>query len=236
MRLAALLLLVSAMSFSCRGWFDHSNQLTEKEKQEGWSLLFDGRTTRGWHLYHEGNIPSAWIVKDGALYCDPNSKAKHGDLVSDGEYENFELAFDWKISPGGNSGVFINVIERPDIPYTWSSGPEYQLLDVAHPDYPVVSKRSGCLFGYGPTLNPAENKPTGEWNHSSIRQQNGKIAFYLNGVLTFQQDLHSQAWRDWVAQSSFKSFPEFGAHTRGHIGLQEWSRGISFRNIKIRVL
>lgn len=234
--LAGAMISLACIFIACSHAAGDNNQLTSQEKEAGWILLFDGKSTKGWHIYHEGDIPSAWSVRDGELYCDPASKAFHGDLVSDSEFENFELQFDWKITRGGNSGVFINVVERPDIPYSWSSGAEYQLLDVNHPDFPDSTKRSGCLFGFAPQLHPVANKPTGEWNHSRIIHQNGKVEFYLNGTLTVQQDFTSQAWRDWVAQTHFKDSPEFTKHTSGHIALQEWSRGIAFRNIKLKPL
>ena len=136
----------------------------------------------------------------------------------------------------GNSGVFINVVERPDILTTWASGPEYQLLEKSHPDYPEKTKRSGCLYGFAPQKNPVEPTSFGEWNQSRIRQMNGKVEFYLNGVLTAQQDFNSQAWRDMISQSNFKNYPEFGKHIKGHIALQQWAKAISFRNIKIKEL
>lgn len=213
------------------------NRLSGEEKKEGWILLFDGKTTQGWHLYNEGNTPSTWQVKEGELYCNPNDiHLKHGDLVSDKEFQNFDLKFEWKIPEKGNSGVFINVLERPDLSTAWQSGPEYQLLEVTHQDYPIAGKRSGCMFGFGPTKTQVDPKPTGQWNQSEIKQVNGKVEFYLNGVLTVEKDLTSQAWADSVATSGFKSFPEFGKHTKGKIALQEWSKGVSFRNIRIREL
>ena len=221
---------------SCTGIKEQNNQLTEDEKKEGWVSLFDGKSTNGWHLYNRGNVPSVWIAQNGELYCDPESKLEQGDLTSDKEFENFDLKFDWKIEKMGNSGVFINVIERPDISTTWASGPEYQLLEKSHPDYPDVTKRSGCLYGFGAPKNPVEPKPFGEWNQSRIKQVNGKVEFYLNGILTVQQDLTSQGWFEMVSKSGFKNFPEFGKHTKGHVALQEWAKGISFRNIKIKQL
>lgn len=213
------------------------NRLTEEEQKEGWVLLFDGKTTEGWHLYNEGKTASTWQVKDGELYCNPNDiHIKHGDLISDKEFQNFDLKFEWKIPEKGNSGVFINVVERPDLNTAWRSGPEYQLLEVTHQDYPNLSKRSGCLYGFGPTLTPVDPNPTGQWNQSEIKQVNGKVQFYLNGVMAVEKDFNSQAWKDSVAVSGFKSFPEFGMHTKGHIALQEWAKGVSFRNIRIKEL
>jgi hypothetical protein len=198
--------------------------------------LFDGKTTKGWHIYNQPAGPSAWEAVDGELFLNRESKAKHGDLVTDEEFENYELMFEWKIPSMGNSGVFINVIEKPEFKYTWHTGPEYQLLDIDHPDIDKESKRSGCLYNFGPQKNAVVNKPRDEWNSSLIKQVDGKASFYLNGVLTAEADFRSEQWLKQVAESNFNQYPEFGKQTKGRIALQEWSRGISFRNIKLRKL
>lgn len=217
---------------------DKPNELTAQEKKEGWSLLFDGKTTNGWHLYNKGKTPSAWIVQKGELYCDPTlTSAVHGDLVTDKEYENYDLRFEWKISTAGNSGVFVNVKESKDIPTAWASGPEYQLLEKSHYDYNAnPKKRAGCLYSFQSQKNAATDKPVGQWNQSRIVQKNGKIQFYLNGTLTAEEDFKSEKWKKMVADSHFKTFPEFGKYTKGHLTLQDWAKGISFRNIKIKQL
>lgn len=195
-------------------------------------MLFDGESTSGWHLYNGGKIDSQWLAKDGELYC--KTLLEHQDIVTDKEFENFDMTFEWKMAKGGNSGVFINVIERKDLPSAWSSGPEYQLLENSNPDYATGNKRSGCIFGFDPQINSVALKPLGEWNQSRIRQQNGKIEFYLNGVLTAHQDLTSKEWIARAGSGGFKYYPEYGRHTKGHIGLQYWLKGISFRNMKIK--
>ncbi len=214
------------------------NELTEQEKKDGWVSLFDGKTTDGWHLYNKGKVASAWVVQDSTLHCRfDTTEVEHGDLVSDKEFENFDLKFEWKIPKEGNSGVFINVVEKPEIPTAWASAPEYQLLEASHPDYATSpKKRAGGMFNLFEQKNPVSPKPVGEWNQSEIKQTGGKIEFYLNGVLTVQEDLTNQAWKDLIASTGFQHFPEFGKATKGRIGLQEWSKGISFRNIKIKTL
>jgi len=215
---------------------DQNNQLSKKEKAEGWKLLFDGQSTEGWHLYNGSSQFTLWKVKGGELFCDPTDKSDAGDLVSDNVYKNYDLKFDWKLPKGGNSGVFINVLERADLPRVWASGPEYQLLDAANPDFAKPEDRSGCLFSFGPQKTPVKSRPANSWNHSEIKQVNGKIQFYLNGTLTTEEDLSSKAWADKIAKSHFKTYPDFGKHLSGRIGLQDWATGISFRNIKIREL
>jgi hypothetical protein len=214
------------------------NELSSEESEEGWKLLFDGKTANGWHLYNKANAPSAWIVKDGELFCNPDTfDVEHGDLVSDAEFTNYELKFDWKITEAGNSGVFINVLENDTIPRAWASGPEYQLLDhqgIGKDYLKDSTKWAACLYGFTPQKNLSQPKPAGQWNESRITQENGKITFYLNGVLTAEQDLNSAKWKEMVDNSGFKYFPHFGKNTKGRISLQDWSKGVSFRNIKIR--
>jgi hypothetical protein len=214
------------------------NQLSTLEKKLGWKLLFDGKTTNGWHLYNKGKVASAWGVQNGELFCDPNNKneSQHGDLVSDVEFENYDLKFEWKITEGGNSGVFVNVLERSDLGAAWLSGPEYQLLENTHADYAKPKSRAGCLYGFSVKKNKIEPKHFGEWNQSEIIQKNGVIKFYLNGVLTAEQDFKSTEWKEMIKQTYFKSVPDFGKYTKGKISLQDWNKGISFRNIKIKTL
>lgn len=226
----ALLFIISC------GDKQQTNQLSNGEKDNGWKLLFDGESLKGWHLYRKGNIPSVWEVSNGELSCNPNNQKEDGDLVTDEEFENFDLTFEWKMAADGNSGVFINAIERDSIPAAWFSGPEYQLLGNANPDYPFANKRTGCLYGFLPQITPVAVKPVDEWNQSRIKQVDGKVEFYLNDTLTASEDFKSQAWLDAIKQSGFSNYPEYGRYTKGHIVLQDWAKGVSFRNIKIKEL
>ena len=226
--------LIAMLFCSCTG--NNFNRLSDEERKDGWNLLFDGRTTDGWHLYNAGKVASKWMVRDGELYSDTSDQYLQGDLVTDKVYENFDLTFDWKIQEAGNSGVFIDVQERPNLRATWVSGPEYQLLDKTHPDYAISTKRSGAMFGLDSPMNAVGQNAAGQWNSSRIKQVNGKVEYYLNGVLTVQEDFNSPAWTAKLAQSNFKNFQEFGKHTSGHIALQYWSKSVSIRNMKIKEL
>jgi hypothetical protein len=221
---------------SCSSEEGRDNQLTDKEKKEGWELLFNGKNLYGWHLYNARNKSSAWEVANGELACNPNNGQEPGDLVTNEEFENFDLKFDWKMGEDGNSGVFINVLENDTIRVAWLTGPEYQLLGNKHPDYPVPNERSGTMFGLAEQKTPVAIKPADQWNQSEIKQVNGKVEFYLNGVLTVEEDFKSQAWLDKIKASNFNKYPLFGRRTSGAIALQDWAKGISFRNIKIKKL
>lgn len=210
------------------------NTLTEKEINDGWQLLFNGQNLEGWHLYNSNEVKSAWVVGNGIIYCDPNNELKRKDLVTDKEFENYELKFEWQLEKEGNSGVFINIKEDTAISQAYYSGPEYQLLEDSHMDYNLPLKKSGCLYNFTPQLNSVRTKVQGNWNESRIVQKDGKIEFYLNDQLTAKMDFKSEEWKNLVSKSNFKDQPQFGKYTKGRIGLQDWSRGVSFRNIKIR--
>ena len=218
---------------------EQQNMLSDQEKKDGWTLLFDGKTMNGWHLFNKGTIPSAWSVDSGRLICNPHAKdVKHGDLVTDKVYQDFDLRFEWKISKAGNSGLFINVQERPELATTFSTGPEYQLLDDKNVELDYLKNpthKAAAIFGVVPNNSNSMPKP-GEWNQSRILQQNGKVTFWLNGVQTIQIDIETAEWKNLVALSSLSKYSEFGVVTSGHLAVQDWTNGVAFRNIKIKEL
>ncbi len=212
------------------------NQLLDVEKEQGWELLFDGETLNGWHVYNNPEGPSVWEVKNGEIHSvADNESLTAGDLLTDKPYENYELTLEWKIASRGNSGIFMNVQERDDVPTAWQTGPEYQILDADHMDINVAEKNPGCLYVFKPQANPAEMKK-GEWNQTRIKQVDGKVEFYLNGVLTAEEDFNSPEWKDKIESTHFEKYPEFGKATEGKIALQYWYFETWFRDIKIREL
>ena len=211
------------------------NQLLDIEKEQGWELLFDGKTLNGWHVYNSGT-PSVWEVKNGELHRNPKIETQNNeDLVTDKAYKNYELLLEWKISNRGNSGIFINVQEKPEVATAYQTGPEYQILDPNHMDQDIPVKKSGCLYGFSPQQNEAITKQ-GEWNQTRIKQVDGKVEFYLNGVLTATQDFNASEWPEKIKETHFKQYPEFGKATQGKIALQDWYFEVWFRDIKIREL
>jgi hypothetical protein len=213
-----------------------TNELTAKEKKDGWQLLFDGKTTQGWHSYLKSEASSAWAVKDGALQLDPAAKDGRGDLVSDKEYENFELAIDWNIAEEGNSGIMFIVHEDKAYDATYLTGPEYQLLDDKKAeDNKKANHLAGSLYDIIAPAKEAE-KPAGEWNHTVIRLKNGELTFWLNGTQTVQTNLWDANWKELGAKSKFKDWKGFSAYHKGHISLQDHGHHILFRNVKVREL
>jgi hypothetical protein len=208
------------------------NTLSEQEEKQGWKLLFDGKTTAGWRAYRGKNIPDVWKVVDGVLICSPKNGKSEGDLVTDGRYSNFELAFEWKVTPAANSGVMYRVSEAEDEP--WKTGPEYQILDNArHSDgkRPKTTAAS-CYALYAPSED--RTKPVGEWNHARIVVDGHHVEHWLNGQKVVEFDFGSDEWKRRVGQSKFRVFPKFGKEETGHIDLQFHGDEASFRSIKIR--
>jgi len=230
--LAGTLIATSAMA-------QQVNTLSSKEKKEGWKLLFDGKTTKGWHTYLQKDVSPAWKVVDGALELDPEAKksgAPGGDLVTDGEYENFELSVQWKISEGGNSGIIFMSHEDPEYKQTYLTGPEMQVLDDAkHPDGKITKHNSGDLYDLKKSTQNAV-KPVGEWNTAKIRKNNNQLTLWLNNVETVNVTIGSDEWKELLANSKFKTWPGFAKFSKGHISLQDHGNKVWYRDIKIHVL
>ncbi|WP_295128302.1 DUF1080 domain-containing protein [uncultured Chitinophaga sp.] len=214
--------------------------LSKKEKKEGWTLLFDGKTLNGWHQYHvKPGSTNAWKVQDGALFLDTDAKkdgAASGDLVTDGDYENYELVYEWKISPNGNSGLIFGVNEDPKYHATYSTGPEMQVIDDAgHPDGKNKKHNSGEL--YDMIAAPGSYaKPVGEWNVAKLIKNNGKLTMYLNGKKTAETTMGTPEWQELLNNSKFKTWKGFGEYAKGKIALQDHGDKVWYRNLKIRVL
>ncbi|HUS00181.1 MAG TPA: DUF1080 domain-containing protein [Chitinophagaceae bacterium] len=217
------------------------NTLSAKEKKDGWQSLFDGQTTNGWHAYGKQTIGKAWKVEDGALHLDAAFKKtapnEGGDIVTDQEFDNFDLKLEWKISPKGNSGIMIYVKEdaaKYGQPYF--TGPEMQIVDNAgHPDGKLFKHKAADLYDLIPSTREAA-KPVGEWNQVEIIANNGKLDFYFNGEHNVSTNMWDDNWRSMIAGSKFKAWPDFGTFKSGRIDLQDHGDEVWFRNIKIKRL
>jgi hypothetical protein len=216
------------------------NTLTKKEVKNGWKLLFDGKTTNGWHTYLKNEVGSKWTVKDGAIVFDPNQPASGGgDIVTNSEYENYELNLEWKISKGGNSGIIFNIQEDPKYKATYLTGPEMQVLDnIDAADNKKENHLAGCLYDMAGDATVSKPVPVGEWNKVHLIQNKGHLTFWLNGIKTFEGQIGSEEWNKMVANSKFKNeaFADFAKVTKGKIALQEHPGSSQWRNIKILIL
>jgi hypothetical protein len=222
------------------GMAQQPNTLTNKEKKEGWKLLFDGKTTKGWHTYLRDTVGSKWQVKDGALVFDPSQPSSGGgDIVTNDIYENFELNLEWKISKGGNSGIIFDVQENPKYDATYLTGPEMQVLDnIDASDNKKQNHLAGCLYDMAGDTTVSKPRPVGEWNQVRLIQDKGHLTFWLNGIKTFEGQMGSEEWNKMIANSKFRSqqFSDFAKVAKGKIALQQHPGSSQWRNIKIRLL
>ena len=231
-----LLMMISGFAMGCASNKSNSNNLTSAEKNDGWQLLFDGSTMNGWRTY-QNKTSDSWSVKDGSLYCAGSATNKsdmRADLVTTGEYENFELAIDWKISPKGNSGIMYMVTEQ--YPAAYLSGPEYQVIDdINFPEKLEDWQKTGANYAMdaAPTAKP---NAVGEWNHTRIIVNNGHVQHWLNGEKIVEYDLGSDKWEKEKAEGKWKDAPGYGMSRKGHIALQDHGSEAWFKNVKIRPL
>lgn len=216
--------------------------LSEAEIANGWKLLFDGKSTAGWHRYGGAPIGPAWKAVDGALMLDASNKEGWqtnggGDIVTDAEYENYHLQLDWKIDTCGNSGVIFGVHEDTAMyKYVWHTGPEMQVLDnTCHPDAKIIKHRAGDLYDLISSSKETV-KPALEWNHAEIVSNAGVLDFYLNGEKVVSTKTNDDAWKKMIAKSKFKSMKGFGTFAKGRLALQDHGNTVWYKNIKIKTL
>lgn len=206
------------------------NVLTEAEQQAGWRLLFDGQSPRGWRGYKKDRFPDGWQVRDGCLV----RVGPGGDICTEEEFDNFELQLEWRISAGGNSGIFFRVDESAGWP--WETGPEMQVLDNAeHADGRNPKTSAGSNYAlHAPVRDVTE--PVGLFNRVRLVVHGPHVEHWLNGVKVVEYALGSPEWEQLVAESKFKSMPRFGRVARGRIVLQDHGDRVWYRNIKVRPL
>lgn len=215
---------------------NEENTLTQSEKDEGWQLLFDGKSMENFKGFRKDEVPSAWQIEDGAIAF---AGERGGDLITKDQYKDFELSIDWKISEGGNSGIMYHVSEDTVYRNTYNSGPEMQVLDdERHPDAKEGvngNRQAGALYDLIPLSTPAVN-PAGQWNTARLLVNDGHVEHWLNGKKVVEYEIGSPEWNTLIQQSKFASMKGFGLEEQGHIALQDHGNKVWFKNIKIRVL
>jgi len=216
------------------------NTLTDREKAEGWKLLFDGKTTAGWMNARTKTFPAnGWEIKDGVLSVNPAAKKPGGggDIVTVDKYTSFELIADFMYETGGNGGIKYFVDTEINNGALASIGCEYQILDDRnHPDAKAGINGNRTLAGLYDLIAPKNKRDNGanKWNRAIIKVNGNKVQHWLNDNLTVEYERSTPAWRELVATSKFKDSPGFGEVKEGRILLQDHGDVISFRNIQIR--
>ncbi len=217
----------------------------EKTNQAEWVYLFDGKSLHGWRAFNGTQLPSGWDIKDGSLTF--NTELKNEVNYEGGKsiiyalekFENFELSLEWKISEGGNSGIFYHLNEG----FGDTIAPEYQLIDdLKWSDYNNNNKlkewqKTGADYAmHTPDTTKKITKPSGEWNTTKIIFTSERVEHWHNGVKLLSFVPWSKDWYDRKNRGKWKNTPDYGKFKSGYIGLQDHDSPIWFRNIKIKKL
>lgn len=207
------------------------NTLTADEQAGGWTLLFDGQTANGWHSFKKTTFPAkGWVIEDGCLkHLD---KGGGGDLISDGEFEEFDLTWEWKIAPGANSGLKYFVTDKR----ASALGHEYQMYDDGGSPGKGGLQATASFYEVVPVPAGMKVNPPGQWNHSRVLVRGQHVEHWLNGAKVVAYELGSDALKAAVARSKFKDVTGFGTRVKGHLLLQDHGGEVCFRSLKIRNL
>lgn len=217
------------------------NGLSDDERAAGWELLFDGKDISGYRIFSgDPKQLKRWSIEGGVLALAPRDRAK-GDkskvdiIVTDHVYADFELHFEWKVSTGGNGGIFYRVAESGyELP--WHTGLEYQLLDnKGHKEGKIETHRAGDLFDLIASKKDA-SRPALEWNTSRIVARGKRFEHWLNGYKVLEIEFGSEDWKAAYAKSKYVDYPSVGAMPAGHIVIQDHGDALWLRNLKIREL
>ena len=203
----------------------------------GWTPLFDGRTLKGWRAYKKADAAGTrWRVENGLLTVPANDgQDTRGarDLITTATYDQFELAWEWRVSPGGNSGVKYFVLEDMDA----AIGHEYQIIDdQKHPDAQIGPERQTASFYDVLAASSRPVRPVGEFNESRVIVSGTHVEHWLNGTRVLEYELESPALKAAVQDSKFKDVARFGKRQKGHILLQDHGDAVWYRNIRVRPL
>ncbi len=228
-----MLFLIAAFTLAFAPYQKKDNTLTKAERKAGWILLFNGKDTDGWKGFRNREA-KGWKVEQGELVCIPGNVGNRADLVTTAQYDNFELSFDWRIAPAGNSGVMYRVTETNGA--TYESGPEYSLIDdEGYPDHLTPRQKSGADYDvHAPSS--LEAKPVGEYNNSRIVVNGAKVEHWLNGKKVVAFELWSPEWTAMKNNSKWRDVAPYAMAKSGHIALQDHGGGVWFKNIKLRKL
>jgi hypothetical protein len=231
MKLSKISAAYFLLAFSVLGF----NSYGKDGPSRKWVKLFDGKSFNGWHSYLKTGVSPQWQVQNRSIFL---SGKGGGDLLTDEVYENFELELQWKISPGGNSGVLFHVQEAPEYKSADVTGPEMQVLDnERHPNAKQGPKRTaGSLFDMVAPSDPNACKPAGKWNRIRIVVFNNNVQYYMNGKKVVEYVINSPEWFEMLEKSKYKGWPGYAKSNRGHIALQDHGDQVWFKNIRIRVL
>jgi len=244
MKKLTIIILVLITISACKDKEDKKQSVKVKTEKtastdKDWEILFDGSNFNNWRGYNDDSIYPEWTIDNGAMAFTPGTYGGK-NIITKKEYTNFILSLEWKISEGGNSGIFWGVYESPKFKEAYQTGPEIQVLDnERHPDAKIGGKlhQAGALYDMVAPQYDAV-KPAGEWNTCVIKidYKNNLGVVTLNGTEIESFPVKGPKWDALIASSKFANWDGFGKHQTGHIGLQDHGNKVWYRNIKIKKL
>ncbi|MCO5934554.1 DUF1080 domain-containing protein [Mucilaginibacter sp. RB4R14] len=245
MRKLSFVLLAAIAISGCKGKraANYQDSTTASSDKPGeWVNLIDHNTMAGWHAYGKSAVGSAWKLKDGELHLNASKKADWqsaggGDIVTNNEYENFDLKVEWKISRAGNSGIMFYVHEdTTQYKYPWQTGPETQIADnKENEDGKLIKHRAGDLYDLMSIDKEIVNK-AGSWNKTEVIANNGSLTILVNNEVVLKTTMWDAKWKKLIAGSKFKEWPGFGTYKKGRIALQDHGADVWFKNVAIKKL
>jgi hypothetical protein len=255
LRLGILLSVMLTIVFSCgkvnktdpKVLFDDvtknqtPNTLTNKEKRQGWLLLFDGTTTTGWHGYNMKVFPDCWKIEDASLTMSTIGSKESQDIITNEKYRDFAFSLEYKLTPAANSGVIFQVKEDTAYKFPYETGPEFQIIDNEGWDKNNDTLKlkdwqiNGANYAmYPPMAKPY--KPLGEWNQLFLFVKGNNVTQILNGVVVVTYVKNSEEWTKLRNSGKWSAFPDWGKYDEGFISLQNHGTKVWFRNIKLMKL
>jgi hypothetical protein len=231
-------LVVIALCMQCKPKATEVSQnvLTPEEVAQGWKLLFDGQTFNGWRNFGADTLVG-WTIDSGNMLALGLGGDHANDIITQDEFENFELSLEWKTSPGGNSGIFFNAVEDTSIKAIYEIAPEYQIVDdLGFPQKLENRQKAAACYAMYVADSTKPLKPVGEYNVSKIVVNNGHVEHWLNGAKVVEYTMWTPEWDSLKMAGKWKDFPLYGIAHKGHIGLQDHGLKTWFRNIKIHTL
>ena len=210
------------------------NALTPPEKEKGWNLLFDGKTTNGWHGYNLKGFPDCWVIEDGVFTTTTRNATQSQDIITDKTYRNFALSLDFKLTIGSNSGVIFQVKEDPKYKFPYETGPEFQIIDQVNwadklQDWQIMGANYAM---YPPRALPS--RPLREWNHLMLVVDGNYVTQIINGVIVVEYEKYTSEWKRLRDSGKWKDYPDYGKFDEGNISLQNHGTQVWFRNIKLK--
>jgi len=210
------------------------NTLTGKEKRQGWQLMFDGKTTTGWHGYNMKVFPDCWKIEDATLTMNSVGSHEDQDIITNKKYHNFVLSLEYKLTKAANSGIIFQVAEDTIYKFPYETGPEFQVIDHENwPDKLEDWQINGANYGmYPPMAKPY--KPVGEWNQLLLYVNGNDVTQILNGVVVVKYTKYTDEWKKLKDAGKWKAFPDWGKFDEGFISLQNHGTKVWYRSIKLK--